>query len=109
VFPDGRCELIVHLGSPPRCWDALDGWHRQARTLFAAQRVIAVRLEAAGPIDCLGVRLQAAAGAAVFPGTGVALRDRIVDLAQLDPRLSRSLARAARKFAAGSEAPLWNL
>jgi len=107
IFPDGRCELIVHLGVPPRCWDAVDGWHQQARTLFAAQRVSAVRLEATDPIDCIGVRLQPAA--MVIAGTTSNLRDRIVDLARLDASFSRALAHAARKFAGGTDAPLWNL
>jgi len=106
IFPDGRCELIVHLGVAPRCWDAVDGWHSQARTLFAAQRVTAVRLEATGPVDCVGVRLLPASSAAFLAGTAAALRDRIVDLAALDASLSRSLAVAARKFAAGSEESL---
>jgi len=109
IFPDGRCELIVHLGTPPRCWDALDGWHSQARTLFAAQRVIAVRLEAAGAVDCIGVRMQPAAGAAFFPGTVARLRDRVVDLAALDARFSRALAASARRFAAQETASLWAL
>jgi AraC-like DNA-binding protein len=109
IFPDGRCELIAHFGTPPRCWDSIDGWHTQARTLFAAQRVTAVRLEAAGPVDCIGVRLQPAAGAAFFPGTVARLRDRVVDLAALDPRFSRAFAATARRFAPGEEAPLWTL
>jgi methylphosphotriester-DNA--protein-cysteine methyltransferase len=108
IFPDGRCELIAHLGTPPRSWDAAEGWHSQASTLFAAQRVIAVRLEATGPVHCVGVRLQPAAGAAVMPGAAK-LRDRIVDLAKLDARLSREFATAARSFAAGSAAALWKL
>jgi len=109
IFPDGRCELIVHLGVPPRCWDVIDGWHHQSRTLFAAQRVSAVRLEATGPIDCIGVRLQPAASAVAIAETGARLRDRIVDLARLDQGFSRALGRAARQFADGSDAPMWNL
>ena len=109
IFPDGRCELIVHLATPPRCWDAVDGWHSQARTLFAAQRVIAVRLEAAGPVDCIGVRLRPAASTAWIPATAARLRDRIVDLATLDAGFSRSLALAARRFAAGQHDSLWKL
>ncbi len=109
IYPDGRCELIVHLATPPRCWDAVSGWHEQARTLFAAQRVVAVRLEAAGPLDCLGVRLRPAASNVVLRGAAARFRDRVVDLATLDPVFSRSLARAARRFAGGSEAALWKL
>jgi AraC-like DNA-binding protein len=108
IYPDGRCELIVHLSKPPRCWDAASGWHHQARTLFAAQRVVAVRLEAVAPIHCIGVRLQPAASNHPLP-SAAALRDRIVDLATLDAALARSLAHAARRFARGEDQALWNL
>jgi AraC-like DNA-binding protein len=59
-------------------------------------------------VHCIGVRLLPAAGAAVIPGAAK-LRDRIVDLALLDARLSREFAAAARDFAAGSAAALWKL
>ena len=42
-------------------------------------------------------------------GAAPRFRDRVVDLAALDPAFSRSLARAARRFAGGSEAALWRL
>lgn len=109
IYPDGRCELIVHLGSPPRCWDAVHGWHRQARTLFAAQRVVAVRLEATGPLDCLGVRLRPAVSNLWLRGAGGRHRDQVVDLAGLDAAFSRALARAARQFAAAAPQALWKL
>ena len=98
IFPDGHCELIVHLGMPPQCWDAVDGWHPQARTLFAAQRVAAVRLRASGVLDCVGVRLRPARSNAVMPGAALRFRDRVVDLATLDAPFARALARAARNF-----------
>ncbi len=109
IYPDGHCELIVHLAEPPRCWDAVDGWHDQTRTLFAAQRVTAVRLEPKGPMDCIGVRLMPAASALAAHRGLERLRDRIVDLAALDPALSKSLRSAARAFVAGDAASLWRL
>src|SRR5262245_46779918 len=108
IYPDGRCELIVHLAKPPRCWDAESGWHQQARTLFAAQRVVAVRLESGARVDCVGVRLHPAASNSLLP-RAAALRDRIVDLATLDASFARSLARAARRFAHGERQTLWKL
>jgi len=96
IYPDGRCELIVHLASPPRCWDTARGWHSQARTLFAAQRVVAVRLEATGPLDCIGVRLRPAVSNLLVRGAGARHRDQVVDLTGLDPAFSRALLRAAR-------------
>ncbi len=109
IYPDGRCEIIVHLAGPPRCWDAADGWHEQARTLFAAQRVTAVRLASRGALDCVGVRLMPAASALVAPRGLGQLRDRIVDLATLDSPLSQALRGAARRFAAGDAGALWRL
>lgn len=109
IYPDGRCELMVHLAAPPRCWDAVRGWHVQARTLFAAQRVTAVRLEATGALDCIGVRLRPAASNGLWRGAAARHRDQVVDLAGLDAGFSRALARAARRFARGDPAGVWNL
>jgi AraC-like DNA-binding protein len=109
IYPDGRCELIVHLASPPRCWDGVHGWQPQARTLFAAQRVVALRLEATGALDCVGVRLRPAVSNLFVRGAGLRHRDQVVDLAALDPALSRALVRAARGLARGAPRPLWNL
>src|SRR5690349_14878134 len=90
IYPDGRSELIVHLATPPRCWDAVHGWHRQARTLFAAQRVVAVRLEATASLDCIGVRLRPAVSNAVSHGAGARYRDQVIDLATIDASLARA-------------------
>jgi AraC-like DNA-binding protein len=109
IYPDGQCELIVHLGPPPECWDAVAGWHRQASSLFAAQRVTAVRLRATQPLDCLGVRLRPAASALLGARALEAHRDRIADLAGIDRALSRSLRAAMRNFARGDDANLWRL
>ncbi|HEU4778553.1 MAG TPA: AraC family transcriptional regulator [Steroidobacteraceae bacterium] len=109
IYPDGRCELLVHLLAPPRCWDPVSGWHRQAPSLFAAQRVTAVRLAFTGPLDCIGLRLQPAASAAIARQSLAESRDRIVDLAGIDRSLCRSLRAAARAFARGADAALWRL
>jgi len=108
IYPDGRCELIVHLATPPRCWDAVRGWHVQARTLFAAQRVVAVRLDCTGPLDCLGVRLRPAASGIPLPGAARE-RDCVLDLADFDAGFARLLARAARRFADGDGHAPWKL
>jgi AraC-like DNA-binding protein len=108
IYPDGRCELIVHLARPPRCWDESTGWHAQARTLFAAQRGVAVRLETTRPLDCIGIRLRPAASNLPLP-RAANLRDRVVDLAALDAGFSRALSRAVRAFAADRPASLWKL
>lgn len=108
IYPDGRCELIAQLGGQSRLWDAVDGWHLQAQTLFAAQRVTAVRFEPIGRLDDIGVRLQPAASNLVTPDLD-AMRDRVVDLAGLNRGLSRSLDTSAWAFVAGRPEPLWKL
>jgi AraC-like DNA-binding protein len=105
IYPDGCCELIVHLGAPPRAWDARRGWHDQATTLFAAQHLNPVRLQATGPMECVGLRLQPAASAVLGGATRV--RDRVLDLAGIDAGLSRALRRATRDFLGGDGAALW--
>jgi AraC-like DNA-binding protein len=108
IFPDGRCELIVHLGKPPRAWDLAQGWHEQARVLFAGQRRTPVRLAARGELDCVGVRLAPAASAAIGAASLAHLRDRIVDLHALEPDFAIALETAARRFAedaSGAELP----
>jgi AraC-like DNA-binding protein len=108
IYPDGRCELIVHFGKPPHCRDET-GWHEQAPNLFAAQRATAVQLRSSGVVDCLGVRLQPAASALIAGRSLPQHGDRIVDLEGLDATFSRMLRRTARRFAAGDAAPLWHL
>jgi AraC-like DNA-binding protein len=109
IYPDGRCELIVHLLTPPVCWDTVIGWHPQAKTVFAAQRVAAVRLELKRPLDCVGFRLQPAASASLAAGHPQILRDRIVDLSGIDRAFCRALRSAARTFAGGSDDSVWRL
>ena len=109
IYPDGYCELIVHLRTPPQYWDAADGWHQQADTLFAAQRVTAVKLCVRQPLDCVGIRLQPAASDMLAGRVLAKLRDRIVDLAGLDAGFSKSLRAAARALAEGSAAAVWRL
>jgi len=107
IYPDGCCELIVHLGSPPRSWDEASGWHEQATSLFASQHLRPVRLEATGALHCLGLRLQPEASCC--PGLRPLPINRILDLAGVDASLSRALHRAMRDFVGGKESTLWKL
>lgn len=109
IYPDGRCELIVHLGPPPGCWHPEEGWHPQSATLFAAQRVTAVRLACSEPIECVGLRLRPAASALIAGPRLRALRDRIVDLSDLDAPWALKLRRAASRFASGDADSWWAL
>lgn len=103
VYPDGCCELIAHRGVPMQAFSEENGWRAQPVAIFAAQQRSAVRLAARGDADCLGVRLQPAASAALFDVPLAELRDRIVDLAAIDPGFAaRFLAAAAAPDIEGS-------
>lgn len=108
IYPDGRCELIVHVGTPMRRYTLTDGWHPQSDCLFAGQIRSAIRLAAAGPVDCIGLRLQPAAGR-LFAGLRLAeLADEIVALSTLDPAFAVALRDAAHRFASSSNlGALW--
>jgi AraC-like DNA-binding protein len=109
IYPDGRCELIAHLGQPPEVFDAGVGWRLQARQLFAAQQRSAIRLRARTAVDCLGVRLQPAASAAVVDSPG-SWRDHIADLALIDAPFAARFAAEASRFGVGSnDFALWAL
>jgi AraC-like DNA-binding protein len=105
IYPDGHCELIVHFGTPPECLDD-HGWHAQASTLFAAQRLGPVRLRRTQPLDCLGVRLRSEASDLLGAAALASSRERIVDLGTLDAGLSHRLATSARAFVGGDTALL---
>lgn len=108
IYPDGFCELIVHFGQPPQCRDDR-GWHDQATTLFASQRLSAVQLRRDSALDCLGLRLRPEASALLGADVLRRTRERIVDLAAVDASLSRALRSAAIEFAAGRPDRLWHL
>ncbi len=114
IYPDGRCEVIVHLAVPMEILGADGLWRAQGRCLFAAQTRTAIRLRAAGPLDCLGARLHPAASAALLapqaaapaaPPSLAALVDRVVDLQSLDAPLAQALARHVD--AGDADPPAW--
>jgi len=110
IYPDGRCELIVHLGSPMRRQEPGCEWQLQAPELFAAQQTTPIRLAATGEVACIGVRLQPAASAAIAGNRLPAWRDRILDLRGIDLEFSRQLRAAAHVFDADPRQPrLWQL
>lgn len=110
IYPDGCCELIVHRGPPMRAFDADRGWHTQAAVLFAAQQRGAVRLAAQDSVWCVGVRLQPAASALIAGASLAGLRDRIVDLGELDAEFAQAFSVAATRFDDDPHvAALWTL
>lgn len=110
VYPDGRCELIVHLGVPMSRFGLDAGWQVQARCLFAAQLRSAIRLAARGPVDCVGVRLQPAASHAIVGAALPGLVEQVIDLAPLAPTFASRLDAACIRFADSDDPqPLWTV
>jgi methylphosphotriester-DNA--protein-cysteine methyltransferase len=110
VYPDGRCELVAELGVPMR-FHGVDGDIREEHALvFAAQQRGPIRLQAAGAVHCIGLRLCAAASGLVAGARLAVLRDRAPDLHTLDAAFARDFAAAAQECAASGRAePLWDL
>lgn len=110
IYPDGRCELIVHLAEPMAWWEPDLGWVSQLPVLFAAQQRVPIRLAARGPLDCLGVRLQPAASVLIGGVQLAPLRERIISLDALDRGFARALASAVRLFCVDDEeSRFWRL
>ena len=110
IYPDGCCELIVHLGTPMQAFEPAHGWHQQPPRLFAAQHRSAIRLMANPKLACVGVRLQPAASAAIAGPRLASLRDRITDLDDIDAGFATRLAWAMARFDHDpDDSELWNL
>ncbi|RZZ82598.1 helix-turn-helix domain-containing protein [Pseudoxanthomonas winnipegensis] len=110
VYPDGRCELLAELGVPLRFHGA-DGQLRADQAFcFAAQQRGPIRLQATGPVHCIGVRLTAAASGLVAGERLPTLREQAPDLYTLDPAFAQRFAQATRaSVSAGTQQPLWDL
>jgi AraC-like DNA-binding protein len=110
IYPDGRCELMVHLATP-MAWLQLDGeWRQQQTTLFAGQLTTAIRLAARGPVDCLGFRLRPAASASLLNASVAKHKDQVIALAQIDVEFARSMTEVASGFVKDSSRPaLWDV
>jgi AraC-like DNA-binding protein len=92
IYPDGCCELILHLRTPMQRWHDDGGWQLQSASLFAAQHRCAIRLRAAGPLDCIGVRLQPWSSAIAAGARLRELCDVVIDLRRLAPALAHAMS-----------------
>ncbi len=110
VYPDGRCELLAELGVPLR-FHGMDGQLRADQPFcFAAQQRGPIRLQATGPVHCIGVRLTAAASGLVAGKRLGGLRDQAPDLYTLDTAFATRFESAIRAgIQAGTQQPLWDL
>jgi AraC-like DNA-binding protein len=98
IAPDGKPELIVHLGAPYR-ERTPDGLLTQAQVLFAGQLTRPLTLVADGAVAVIGVRFRASAARA-FLGVGADVAtDRRLDLSPLDREGVRRLTETLHSVA----------
>lgn len=110
IWPDGRCELLAELGVPLRFHGA-DGTIRADQPLcFAAQQLGPIRLQATGPVLCLGLRLSPACSGLIAGTRLSALRDHAPDLHTLDAAFAGEFRAAVQGcIDTGSPGLLWAL
>jgi transcriptional regulator GlxA family with amidase domain len=91
IFPDGRIELIVHIGSRP---SVAGTGVRQPRVMVVGQMTTAIRLEDAERMHAVGIRFTPA-GARAWLGVPLhALTGEVHALDGVAPRLATAVAGA---------------
>ena len=91
VLPDGRPEVIVHLGDPFDRVHADDVVERQARVIFAGQITNRLILRPTGRVAVLGIRLHADGAPAIIRSPQDDLAGRTPALDDLSASLARAL------------------
>jgi AraC-like DNA-binding protein len=90
VLPDGRPELVLHLGDHFERVDARST-QRQPRAIFAGQLTRPLALRPTGRISVVGVRFRPDGAAAVLRVPQRGLKDMSVDVGELVPDLGRGM------------------
>jgi len=94
IVPDGRTEIVLHLGDPFAAVGA-DGIARpQARALFAGQLTGPFHLVPGRSADVVGIRFHPAAGRALIGVPLHEMSDEVVPLELVAPGLAGALAGA---------------
>jgi AraC-like DNA-binding protein len=105
VLPDGRPEIVLHLGDPFERVDASGSHERQAPMIFAGQLLGPLDLRATGRIAVVGIRLHPHGAAALVAAPQHHLVGRTVDVWALLPSLARALDEIRHRVHSGGEAP----
>ncbi|MEO8452233.1 MAG: DUF6597 domain-containing transcriptional factor, partial [Gemmatimonadota bacterium] len=106
VLPDGRAELIVHLGDPFEHHPGAGEPRRQPRVLFAGQLSEPLDLRPTGSVAVLGVRFRPAGAAALLPFSQEEMAGRWGSLDELAPRFAREFVPRVLDAATPAEAAL---
>jgi AraC-like DNA-binding protein len=91
VVPDGRCELVLHLGEPFAEADEQGRARSQARVLLAGQLTGPLRLFPPGGAEVVGIRFRSGAAGALFPLPPREIVGRVVSLEEVAPGLAAKL------------------
>ena len=91
VVPDGRTELVLHLGEPFAQADATGRPRAQARALLAGQLTGPLRLFARAGADVVGIRFLSGAAGAVLPAPLETAAGGVIPLEQVTRRLEARL------------------
>lgn len=96
IFPDGRVEIVVHLGARPT---ALGASIRQPEVMVVGQTTTALRLQSAAGMRAMGIRFTPA-GARPWLGAPLCqFTDNILDLDDVHGRLAALVGDAAHRGA----------
>lgn len=94
ILPDGRPELVMHLGDPFLRGTATGIPVRQPATLFAGQLTEQLTLEPTGAVAIVGVRFHPFGAAAFLTIPMHLLNGLTIGVDEISPRLARSHARS---------------
>ncbi|MEZ4588091.1 MAG: AraC family transcriptional regulator [Gemmatimonadales bacterium] len=97
ILPDGRPELIFHLGEPFALETAHGGEERQTDALFAGQLVSPLRVRSSAGGDVVGIRLRPEAAPALTGESADRMTGRVPPLADLARGISRELLGLLRR------------
>ena len=91
ILPDGRPEIILHLGDPFDRIGPTGARERQPATIFAGQLVGPLTLRPVGSIAVVGIRLHPHGAAALLDESQEDLVGATIDVGDLAPVLARAL------------------
>jgi AraC-like DNA-binding protein len=96
VVPDGRAEIVVHLGEPFAQLDTAGQARRQETMLVSGQLTGAITLAPSREVDVVGIRFRTASARTVLGLALHELTDAVASLNDVAPRLGRALAHHLR-------------
>jgi AraC-like DNA-binding protein len=105
VLPDGRPEIILHLGDPFERIDSAGRHERQPPLIFAGQLLGPLAVRATGRIAVVGIRLQPHGAAALVAAPQHSLVGCTLDVDALSPSLARALDEVRDRAQSCGDAP----